>query len=45
MTEHDLIKRLLDGDEDAYRQIVSDFQPSMLYVARAIVQAGDVTAE
>ncbi len=37
MTEENLIKRLIGGDENTFRQIVTDYQPSMLYVARAIV--------
>lgn len=37
MTEQVLIQRLLDADEAAYRQVVTDYQSSMLYVARAIV--------
>ena len=37
MTEQDLISRLIDGDEKAYREVVTDYHSSMLYVARAIV--------
>jgi len=37
MSEQNLIKRLLDGDEKAYQQVVTDYHASMLYVARAIV--------
>ena len=37
MTEQELIRQLLNGDEAAYRQVVTDYQSSMLYVARAIV--------
>jgi len=37
MTEQDLIERLLNGDDIAYTQIVTEYQSSMLYVARTIV--------
>ncbi|MDH5258390.1 MAG: sigma-70 family RNA polymerase sigma factor [Gammaproteobacteria bacterium] len=37
MLEQDLINRLLNGDENAYRQVVTDYHSSMLYVARAII--------
>ncbi|MDH3326526.1 MAG: RNA polymerase sigma factor [Gammaproteobacteria bacterium] len=37
MPEQILIKRLLNGDENAYRDVVTDYHSSMLYVARAIV--------
>jgi len=37
MSEQDLINQLLKGDENAFHQVVTDYQQSMLYVARAIV--------
>ncbi len=43
MREQELIQRLLDGDEAAYRQVVTDYHASMFYVARAI--AGTAIAD
>jgi len=37
MNETELIQALLDGKEDAFRQAVKDYQPSMMQVARALV--------
>lgn len=36
-SEKELINRLLKGDENAFRQVVTDYNQGMLYVARAIV--------
>lgn len=35
--EHALIQRLIDGDEDAFHVVVTEYQGAMLSVARAIV--------
>ena len=37
MSEQELIKQLLNGNEQAYRKVVTEYHGSMLYVARAIV--------
>lgn len=39
-TEAELIRRLLAGDEQAYRQAVASYQPSMLRLARAMLDWG-----
>ncbi|MBI5450280.1 MAG: sigma-70 family RNA polymerase sigma factor [Gammaproteobacteria bacterium] len=37
MHEQELVNRLIAGDEAAFRQVVSDYQGLMLYVARGII--------
>lgn len=37
MTEQELINNLLEGKESAFRQVVTDYQQSMMYVSQAIV--------